>query len=148
MTETQLNLVEHPPHYLTDAGIEAIDVMEQYGLGLHLGNAMKYLLRAGRKDDLATDLRKAGWYVQRWLDGIWERNGVEFTSASDDVDGGLAWRTPEQIADAFGLVGARRTAVVEILEAAAFESHSRDEIRRVGNALEAIRKAVSEAEQA
>lgn len=143
---TTIDLINHPPHYLTEAGIEAIEVMEQYGLGLHLGSAMKYLLRAGRKDgsDVADDLRKAEWYVKRWCDGICERNGVEFTRASDDTEGGLCWRTPEQIADAFGLAGGRREAVVDILEAAAFEADSIDEIARIERALSAIGRAIAE----
>lgn len=59
------DMINHPPHYITDAGIEAIDVIEQYGLGYHLGNAMKYLLRAGRKGDATEDLKKAAWYLAR-----------------------------------------------------------------------------------
>lgn len=62
------DMVNHPQHYVTKAGIEAIDVIEQYGLGYHLGNAIKYLLRAGRKGDATaaeTDLAKALWYIKR-----------------------------------------------------------------------------------
>ena len=38
--------VDHPPHYQSAAGIEAIDVIEAFGLGFCLGNAVKYILRA------------------------------------------------------------------------------------------------------
>lgn len=62
--------VNHPPHYKAPNGLEAIDVIEGFGLGFHRGNAVKYLLRAGRKGDAAQDLRKARWYVQRELDRI------------------------------------------------------------------------------
>ena len=146
MTATIDDPINAPAHYRTPAGIEAIDVMEQYGLGLHLGNAMKYLLRAGRKGDAATALRKAEWYVKRWLDGIFDRNGVDFTRASDDTQGGVCWRDPEQIADAFGLSGAQRDAVTHILEAAAFEADVDDEIGRMRSALDAIRRAIAEIE--
>lgn len=60
--------VTSPAHYKTAAGMEAVDVMEAFGLGLHLGNAVKYILRAGKKDDYAQDLRKAIWWLQREAD--------------------------------------------------------------------------------
>lgn len=56
--------VDHPPHYQSN-GVEAIEVIEAFGLGFHLGNAVKYVLRAGRKGDALTDLRKARWYLDR-----------------------------------------------------------------------------------
>lgn len=58
--------VNHPSHY-TVGNIEAIDVIENYKLGYHLGNAIKYILRAGRKDPnkYEEDLQKAIWYLNR-----------------------------------------------------------------------------------
>lgn len=57
--------VNHPPHYKSPSGIEAIDVIEGFGLGFHLGNVVKYILRAGKKEALLQDLRKARWYLDR-----------------------------------------------------------------------------------
>lgn len=59
--------VDHPPHYQAN-GVEAIDVIDAFGLGFNLGNAVKYLLRAGRKGDALTDLKKARWYLDREID--------------------------------------------------------------------------------
>lgn len=58
--------VNHPSHY-TDGKIEVIDFIEDKGLGFHLGNAVKYIARAGKKDpDKAVeDLEKARWYLDR-----------------------------------------------------------------------------------
>lgn len=56
--------VEHPAHYQGN-GLEAIDVIEAFGLGFCLGNAVKYVLRAGKKRDALTDLKKARWYLDR-----------------------------------------------------------------------------------
>lgn len=56
--------VNHPSHYKGN-GIETIDVIEGFGLGFHLGNVVKYILRAGRKDHIVQDLRKARWYLDR-----------------------------------------------------------------------------------
>jgi hypothetical protein len=58
------DLVNHPPHY-TRGGIETIDVIEAWGLGFHLGNALKYIARAGHKGDALEDLQKARWYIDR-----------------------------------------------------------------------------------
>lgn len=58
--------VNHPAHY-TDGSIEVIDFIEDKGLGFHLGNAVKYIARAGKKDPEKTveDLKKAVWYLNR-----------------------------------------------------------------------------------
>lgn len=58
--------VNHPSHY-TDGKIEVIDFIEDKGLGFHLGNAVKYIARAGKKDPSKTvqDLEKARWYLDR-----------------------------------------------------------------------------------
>lgn len=56
--------VDHPPHYNEHpSGVEAIDVCE--GVSFCLGNAIKYLWRAGRKGSVDTDMRKALWYLRR-----------------------------------------------------------------------------------
>lgn len=62
------DLVNNPPHYKSPNGLEAIDVIEGFGLGFHRGNAVKYILRAGKKGDATQDIRKARWYVERDLE--------------------------------------------------------------------------------
>jgi GTPase SAR1 family protein len=57
--------VNHPPHY-TKGGIETIDFIEAKDLNYRLGNVIKYVSRAGKKDsDPIVDLEKAAWYLQR-----------------------------------------------------------------------------------
>lgn len=52
--------------YYAQKGIEAIDVIEGFDLDFCLGNAVKYILRCGRKtSDRSEDLEKAIWYLQR-----------------------------------------------------------------------------------
>lgn len=58
--------VNHPSHY-TDGGIETIDFIEAKKLPYHLGNVVKYVSRAGKKIDLLEDLRKAQWYLDRYI---------------------------------------------------------------------------------
>ena len=61
--------VNRPAHY-TDGGIETIDYIEAKGLGYHLGNAVKYISRAGKKgtNQGLEDLRKAQWYLARAIE--------------------------------------------------------------------------------
>ena len=59
--------INHPAHYGGDTVYEAIKVIEAWGLGFCLGNTVKYISRAGRKNPDATieDLEKARWYLDR-----------------------------------------------------------------------------------
>ena len=58
--------VNHPSHY-TDGRIEVIDFIEDKHLNFHLGNTVKYVARAGKKDPskAVQDLEKARWYLDR-----------------------------------------------------------------------------------
>lgn len=57
--------VNHPQHYGGDTTYEAIKVIEAWGLGFCLGNAVKYICRAGKKGSRLEDLEKARWYLDR-----------------------------------------------------------------------------------
>ena len=64
-----MSRVDHPDHYQTNAGLEAIDVIDSFFHdSFHLGNVFKYIARAGRKGDYVEDLQKAAWYLQREID--------------------------------------------------------------------------------
>ena len=56
--------VDHPAHYNMGA-IEVIDAIEDWRLGFHLGNAVKYIARADHKGSRLDDLKKARWYLDR-----------------------------------------------------------------------------------
>lgn len=61
--------VNHPKHYTTHpSGVECITVTEH--MNFNLGNAMKYIWRAGEKGNTVQDLEKAKWYLQREIDRI------------------------------------------------------------------------------
>ena len=56
--------VEHPSHYTSHpSGVECIQVTEH--MGFCVGNAVKYLWRAGLKGPTLEDLKKARWYIDR-----------------------------------------------------------------------------------
>ena len=61
--------VDHPAHYGGDTTYETIKVIEAWELNFNLGNVVKYISRAGKKDNTKTkeDLEKARWYLQREL---------------------------------------------------------------------------------
>lgn len=63
--------VDHPAHYGgADNPCEAIKVIEAWGLGFCLGNAVKYIARAGKKGDRLEDLEKAAWYLAREIERL------------------------------------------------------------------------------
>lgn len=62
--EAAPDMVNKPPHYRKHpSGVECIQVTEH--MNFNIGNAMKYLWRAGEKGNMIEDLKKARWYVDR-----------------------------------------------------------------------------------
>ena len=72
-----VDTVNHPPHYNKHpSGVECIDIVEH--MDFCLGNAIKYIWRAGEKSkDAIEDLKKARWYVDREIARL---QGELFTS--------------------------------------------------------------------
>tara|TARA_Y100000768_G_C23392468_1_gene413542 strand:+ start:193 stop:420 length:228 start_codon:yes stop_codon:yes gene_type:complete len=64
--------VDHPDHYLKDTGHEVIDVINAWKLNFELGNVVKYIARAGKKNKEKTeeDLRKALWFLNFEIDKL------------------------------------------------------------------------------
>ena len=63
--------VNNPIHYGgKDNPYEAIKVIEAWELGFNLGNTLKYINRAGKKNSKAEDLKKALWYLQREIEKL------------------------------------------------------------------------------
>lgn len=66
----QTDTVNSPSHY-NQTNIEAIDIIEDVTAGYqsnvkyHIGNAIKYLIRAPFKNNTVEDLKKAVWYINR-----------------------------------------------------------------------------------
>jgi Protein of unknwon function (DUF3310) len=65
--------INHPNHYGGSGNpYEAIKVIEAWDLGFGLGNSIKYIARAGKKDPSKTvqDLEKAKWYLDREIEKL------------------------------------------------------------------------------
>jgi hypothetical protein len=66
--------VNKPPHYTAHpSGVECIQITEH--MNFCLGNAMKYIWRAGLKQNEVEDLKKAIWYLNREIERL--ENGKE-----------------------------------------------------------------------
>jgi hypothetical protein len=69
--------IDHPQHYGgRDNPYEAIKVIRAWNLGFCLGNTVKYISRAGKKDPakLIEDLKKAAWYLQDEIETLEKKN--------------------------------------------------------------------------
>jgi hypothetical protein len=59
--------INKPKHYTRHpSGVECIEVAEHFNFSL--GNAIKYIWRAGLKGDAVEDLKKAAWYINREIE--------------------------------------------------------------------------------
>lgn len=61
--------VHHPAHYCYSM-YEPKDVIRGWGLNFNLGSAVKYISRAGRKDDIIQDLEKAKQFIEFEIEAI------------------------------------------------------------------------------
>lgn len=59
--------ISHPSHY-TQGSIEVIDFIEDQALPYHLANVVKYICRAPYKGTEKKDLKKAAWYLDRYIE--------------------------------------------------------------------------------
>lgn len=76
--ECEDKMVSHPSHYISDAGIEVIDVIEAFTKDLSgmeavdTAQIIKYILRWNKKNGLQ-DLRKAAWYLTHLINHVEKR---------------------------------------------------------------------------
>ena len=69
--ELKEDVVNNSSHYTDHAsGVECLQITEH--MNFCLGNAVKYIWRAGLKNDNIEDLRKAKWYIERELKRLGE----------------------------------------------------------------------------
>lgn len=68
--------VDHPVHY-KKSGFEAIDIIEAFAFGFHIGNVVKYIFRYKYKGKPIEDLKKARWYLDRKIQLLEEAEAKE-----------------------------------------------------------------------
>lgn len=64
------DIINHPSHYKSSAGLESIKVIEAFELNFRLGNVVKYILRHDKKGKPVEDLKKAEWYLRREIEKL------------------------------------------------------------------------------
>lgn len=64
-----IEAINHPNHYAAGREYEPVAVIQDWDLNFALGNTVKYISRAGRKDASKTieDLKKAKWYLDWYI---------------------------------------------------------------------------------
>lgn len=79
--------VQRPAHYSEGRRFETIEVIEDWDLSYRIGNAVKYLSRAGRKDPAKTaeDLKKAIWYINREIEALEAPKLSQYAVTYEDV---------------------------------------------------------------
>jgi hypothetical protein len=96
LNENTMDLIDHPPHY-THGDIEPIDFIEAIRAPFHLGNVIKYIARHEHKGTALADLRKARWYLDRYITLI---EDTAFDRATSEAERRLC----ERVDDAFNRV--------------------------------------------
>lgn len=69
------DMVKRPDHYCFSK-FEPKDVIREWGLNFNLGSAVKYIARAGRKDDIVQDLKKAREFLSFEIEALEAERGV------------------------------------------------------------------------
>lgn len=75
VVKDDLDMVNHPSHYISETGLETIDVIEAFTFDLKgieatdTGNIIKYISRWKKKNGLQ-DLEKAQWYLNHLINHV------------------------------------------------------------------------------
>lgn len=81
-----------PSHYKGNGEIQPWHVIDAFQLDYYKGNALKYILRSGKKGSLVEDLRKAQHYLQYLIDRAEEAEpDVERLQEEQDAKVANAW---------------------------------------------------------
>lgn len=78
------DMVKSPKHYTEGRQYEPKDVIRDWGLNFNLGSAVKYLARAGRKDDIVQDLEKAREYIAFEIEAIQRNRSKEVKPQTEE----------------------------------------------------------------
>lgn len=94
MYESNDKMVSHPSHYISETGLEVIDVIEAFTFDLKgieatdTGNIIKYICRWKNKNGLQ-DLKKAMWYLQHLIDHVEklkeENQVIKYTKEKESI---------------------------------------------------------------
>lgn len=86
MANTDNDIVKHPAHYCYGK-YEPKDVIRDWGLNFNLGSAVKYIARAGRKDDIIQDLKKAKQFLEFEIEALYEERNNDCAIPCNSQEG-------------------------------------------------------------
>ena len=72
-------------HYEATGEYDVIDICQDYQLNFQRGSALKYIVRAGKKDDELQDLYKAKDFIEREIAFVREKRNQEATNIKEGV---------------------------------------------------------------
>ena len=76
------DVISNPDHYTKGRKYEPRKVIEDWDLDFYLGNALKYIARAGRKDNAVEDLEKAKQYLDFEIEKLNNTQKICYTCAA------------------------------------------------------------------
>ena len=79
------DVIKNPSHYCYGK-YQPKDVIRDWGLNFNLGNAVKYISRAGRKDDIIQDLKKARQYLEFEIEAIEEERAFQEQKEEESLE--------------------------------------------------------------
>lgn len=138
------DIVSKPAHYISN-GVEARHVIQAWRLGWELGTAVKYILRAGRKDDELVDLRKCREYLRFALETPNELTVYHHRTAEKPIWQLSTHLMPHIVAKAFGLSERRAKALGAILCGWPHKSDVQKALAEIEAEIEAVEEARQEA---
>ena len=86
MANTENDIVKHPSHYCYGK-YEPKDIIRDWGLNFNLGNVIKYVARAGHKNDILEDLLKAKQYLEFEIEALEEERKMNCAIPCNSQEG-------------------------------------------------------------
>lgn len=74
----KFDVIHKPSHYAEGRKYEPKDVIRDWDLNFNLWSAVKYISRAGRKDDILQDLNKAKQFIEFEIEAIQSERAIDY----------------------------------------------------------------------
>jgi hypothetical protein len=143
--QVSMSIITSPKHYVQDRKIEPIDVIEAWDLSHHLACVVKYIARAGRKNPILEDLRKAEWYLARAALRELDSPKGKIISHQELADVSNSY-PPQNICDDWQLSDHLCSVLINVLLSQENSSHL-SKIRALNASLESLREEITTIER-
>lgn len=140
-----MSIITAPTHYVKGRKIEPIDVIEAWDLSHHLACVVKYIARAGRKNPILEDLRKAEWYLARAALKDFDSPKMQVIPYQEPTEVSNSY-LPQNICDDWQLSDHLCSVLINLLLSQENSSHL-SKIRALNASLESLREEIATIEQ-